>query len=195
MKFFYSHGFHSSKKSITYQRICSGLDIMPLEITYDNGGDFRINLQNMKEQLLSQLNENESFSFIGNSLGAFYLWQLILNAESLGIPLPHTLIIFNPVFEPLGQLKKYIDKPQLNHTSKLPFTLSFSHWESYAYALRLPMPDAIRTVVCLCEGDEIIDMGVSRAYWRHYAQIIHLQGGHIIDNFEPLYPKLLDFLS
>ena len=196
MQFFYSHGFHSSKDSLAYQRICEGLHLKPLQLVYDNGGDFRTNLQSCKEQLMVY-KPTMPFGLIGNSLGAFYLWQLMLYADTLNVPLPCVFIFFNPVFEPLGQLKKYIDKPQINSTTQQHFTLCDKHWESYAFALRLPIPNTISNingVVCLSESDELIDGSISQAYWQHYAKIVHLQGGHIITDFAPLYECLCPLL-
>ncbi|WP_276896453.1 YqiA/YcfP family alpha/beta fold hydrolase [Helicobacter japonicus] len=197
MEFFYSHGFHSSKDSISYKRICEGLGIAPFELIYDNGGDFMINMQSLATQLKTYKQDfalNTPFGFIGNSLGAFYLWQLILFAKQLDIPLPHSLVFFNPVFEPLAQLKKYIDKPQNISNTQSHFTLSKVHWQSYALALRTPMPQDIRTIVCLSMNDERIDSSISQAYWQYYAQILYMEGGHIITDFKPLYTHLHSFL-
>ncbi|MCH5313055.1 MAG: hypothetical protein J1E28_01465 [Helicobacter sp.] len=196
MEFFYSHGFHSSKQSLSYERICKGLQIAPLELIYENGGNFVTNLHNLATQfkMHKQTLSSAPFGFIGNSLGAFYLWQLILHSSELELSLPHTFVLFNPVFEPLSQLKKYIDKPQHISNTNATFTLSLAHWQSYALALRTPMPK-IRTIVCLAHNDERIDRDISQAYWQHYGEILHIQGGHIIADFAPLYPHLRPFLE
>lgn len=193
MQFFYSHGFHSSQNSLSYKGICAGLNLAPLELIYENGGDFRANLQACKSQLIEH-KFRPPFGFIGNSLGAFYLWQLILHAPKLNIALPEVFILFNPVFEPLSQLKKYINIPQSNSTTGAGFSLSRKNWQSYAHALRTPMPSAIRTLVFLSVDDERIDGSISEAYWGEYAQIRHIQGGHIISDFSALYADVHSFL-
>ncbi|CUU40555.1 MULTISPECIES: YqiA/YcfP family alpha/beta fold hydrolase [Helicobacter] len=198
MEFFYSHGFHSSKNSISYKRICEGLGIVPFELIYDNGGDFMMNMQSLATQLKAYRQDfasNAPFGFIGNSLGAFYLWQLILYASQFGLALPHTFILFNPVFESLTQLKKYIDKPQSISNTESHFILSKTHWQSYALALRTPMPQNIRIIVCFSMNDERIDSSISQAYWQHYAQILYIEGGHIITDFAPLYDDLHPYLQ
>lgn len=202
MQLFYSHGFHSGKDSITYQRIRDGLGVVPLQLVYDNGGDFRHNLYTLKTQLNNYIatTSTATFGFIANSLGAFYLWQLILHIASRQKCeekhlMPRTLVLFNPVFEPLWQLKKYIDKPEYNTSTRETFTLTRNHWESYAYALRTSMPKHIRTIVCLSKNDELIDIDMTRAYWRLYAEIMQIQGGHIITDFAPLSACLSSYLQ
>ena len=129
MEFFYSHGFHSSKNSISYKRICEGLGIVPFELIYDNGGDFMMNMQSLATQLKAYRQDfasNAPFGFIGNSLGAFYLWQLILYASQFGLALPHTFILFNPVFESLTQLKQ-------DALAKLRSCLAHSYASKYTH--------------------------------------------------------------
>lgn len=185
MQYFYSHGFHSSRDCQTYKRLCRGLDIAPSQLVYDNGADFYTNLRSCKSQLQNCIESNTRFGFIGNSLGAFYLWQLTLFAPTLNIPTPHTLILFNPVLDPLAQLKKYINQPQINTTTHQSFTLTYDSWASYAHSLRMPLAEQIQCIVCLSLDDELIDVQISKAYWQHYARIITNEGGHIITDFVP----------
>lgn len=194
MQYFYSHGFHSSRDSQAYKRLCCGLDIEPQQLVYDNGTDFYTNLYSCKSQLQNCIESNMPFGFIGNSLGAFYLWQLTLFAPTLSIPTPHTLILFNPVLEPLVQLKKYINQPQINTTTHQSFTFSYDSWVSYAHSLRMPLAKQIQCIVCLSLDDELIDVQVSKAYWQHYARIVMIEGGHIITDFSPFKQTLAPFL-
>lgn len=195
MLLFYSHGFHSSLDCEAYKRLCVGLNIAPKQVIYDNGGDFSLNLNHCAHQILSVLNARNDFGFIGNSLGAFYLWQLSLFANSLNLPLPRYLVLFNPVLEPLSQLKKYIDKPQMNATTHTPFTLARAQWESYALALRMPLPKSIQCYVVLSKNDELIDVELSRVYWQQYAHIIEHEGGHVIADFAPFSHLLSPLLT
>ncbi|STQ86773.1 hypothetical protein LS73_007030 [Helicobacter muridarum] len=214
MQLFYSHGFHSSRNCLSYLRICEGLKVSPIQLIYDNGADFRENLFMLKNQLLDS-NPSKHFGFIGNSLGAFYLWQLMLYSSELKIPMPSTFIFFNPVFEPLAQLKKYIDIPQINTTTQDTFTLTRANWESYAHYLCMPLSrNANRQdnhisksiennidkfseyggIVCFSYGDKLIDWHVSQAYWKNHANILHIQGDHVIVDFTPLLESIRPFL-
>ncbi|CAM3260158.1 YqiA/YcfP family alpha/beta fold hydrolase [Helicobacter labetoulli] len=193
MQFFYSHRFHSSYHCQAYFRICEGLDITPFELVYENGGDFMANLHNIKKQFLAQLNPKEPFCFVGNSLGAFYLWQLVLFAHNLEIPTPQAMMLFNPVLTPLTQLEKYINKPQINSTTQKEFTLNLESWQSYAHALKLPPPKEVKICVCISQNDELINPRISQAYWQNYAQILLSQSGHSIADFSP-YKKPLHTL-
>lgn len=152
---------------------------------YENGGDFMANLHNIKKQFLAQLNPKEPFCFVGNSLGAFYLWQLVLFAPSLEIPTPQAMMLFNPVLTPLTQLEKYINKPQINSTTQKEFTLNLESWQSYAHALKLPPPKEVKICVCISQNDELINPRISQAYWQNYAQILLSQSGHSIADFSP----------
>lgn len=185
MQFFYSHGFHSSLHCQAYCRISQGLDITPFQLVYDNGGDFMANLHSLKEQFLSELKQQEPFCFVGNSLGAFYLWQLTLFAPYFEIPSPQAMMLFNPVLNPLAQLEKYINKPQTNTTTQKAFTLTLESWQSYAHALQVPPRKDIKICVCISQNDELINPRISQAYWQNYAEILHSQSGHSIADFSP----------
>lgn len=168
---------------------------MPFQLVYDNGGDFMINLHSLKEQFLSEFQKQESFCFIGNSLGAFYLWQLVLFAPYLEIPTPQAMMLFNPVFEPLAQLEKYINKPQLNTTTQKEFTLTLKSWQSYAHALKTPPSNDIKIYVCISQNDELINPRISQAYWQNYAQILLSQSGHSIADFSPYKESFIALLQ
>lgn len=190
MEYFYSYGFHSSTNCETYQKICAGLKLNPIELSYDNGGDFHTNLTMLCEQLTAHINERKinTFGFIGNSLGAFYLSQLAFLANlKKSIPLPKKLIMFNPVVTPLTQLKKYANKIQINTTTSQAFTFPLCSLESYKDA---PLPSVqstqnIECFVCLGINDELININDTQQYWQDYAHIITFEGGHKVKDFSP----------
>ncbi|TLD81073.1 hypothetical protein LS68_006315 [Helicobacter sp. MIT 05-5293] len=191
MEYFYSYGFHSSIKCETYQKLCAGLRLNPIELSYDNGGDFQTNLTRLCNQLTTYINERKisSFGFIGNSLGAFYLSQLtfLANDSKDSIPLPKKLIMFNPVVTPLTQLRKYADKIQINTTTSESFAFPLCSLESYKEA-RLPSAQLTQNTecfVCLGINDELIDINDTQRYWHNYARIITFEGGHKVKDFAP----------
>lgn len=224
-QFFYSHGFHSSLNCAVYDKICKAFKIAPYQLVYDNGGGFKPNLLELKKQFLAHLErhnnieskpdsmpkdksnttksaplkpnlESSAFVFIGNSLGAFYLWQLALFAKDLALPHPKAIVLFNPVLEPLSQLEKYINKPQTNATTNASFCLDKAAWQSYAESKRVPLEKDIKSLVFIAKDDELINSNVSSAYWQcHASKVVLIEGGHKIRDFTPFRDDITALLS
>lgn len=201
MLYFYTYGFHSSLNCDAYKRLCSGLEIAPVQLEYANGGLFTDNIKWLKKQILNYLNthfekpQNTQFCYIGNSQGAFYLSQLAaFSASDVTFPKPSALFLFNPVRDPILQLTKYIGD-NLNTTTNTHFEFSKAALHSYKSAINHAgsTQDSIKRYVFIALQDELINAQDSIKYWQDTSSIITFEGGHKIYDFTPFAKILREF--
>lgn len=189
MIYFYTYGFNSSLGCNTFINLKQGLDITPIELEYYNNGLFMDNIELLTKQIKEHIHQYgiESFAFIGNSLGAFYLSQIASFAiQDDYYPKPLACFLFNPVNNPLLQLKKYIGR---NHNTTTNQTFDFTQEAFDSYQCYLSphgeSEESISRFVFIALEDELINANDSIAYWQHTAQVHTFHGRHKIYDFTP----------
>ena len=157
MKYVYIHGFNSGKNSSTGKVLKGFLgDVICLE--YDSSKFFNENLSSLKDQLLSQI-DDEDFVLIGSSLGGFYVERLgveLRNYNHIGN------VLINPCNNPKDQLKQFLGKTKSFETNK-EWLFTEEILDSYDYVDTRSY--TVNRVVIIGMKDEVINPIDNINYW------------------------------
>ena len=190
----YIHGFNSGPngRSGRLLSVVTGQAVVCL--SYDYSQPFEGCLSALKKQLNFYFGASDRICLMGSSLGGFYALQLRHAAIS-------HVIAWNPGVNPAVQLEQFLgSNTRFTDGKRWIFTESICH--SYALA-----PDARRwnesevgaetprRDIYVGNQDEILDSGLTLAYWRGFANLHVIQSGHQIEDYAPMREVILSGLK
>lgn len=178
----YIHGFNSFKNSSSLNRLQKAINKDVYGPGYDSSAPFSENI----ESLIDQVQNLDDIVILGSSLGGFY-------AEQLQYRLDRTktiaCIMFNPVIDPVTQLRQFLGK-NTNFATGKEYYFSETALKSYVSAVDT-RSRTIPRVIYLAEEDEVLDSNLTREYWKDNAHIIEIKGGHQVEDYQPFAREIL----
>ncbi|MFW6312180.1 MAG: YqiA/YcfP family alpha/beta fold hydrolase, partial [Nanoarchaeota archaeon] len=183
MKIPYIHGFNSSSKSNTKNRLEEALEIDVIPLEWECNNSYNNNLKSLYNQIKKI---NSDFLIIGSSTGSFYADHLT-NFDYI-----RGLVLFNPVINPKKQLSNFLGKNK-----------NFSTGEEYLFTPEILNSydnidinyETINRVIFIGKNDNILDNKETKKFYKNRAYIKWVDEGHIIENFEPYKNDILEMFN
>ena len=175
MKYFYIHGLNSTGEK-TIKELSRVLETKVIGLDWKTELCYRTNVENMQEQIESY--GEDDFVIIGSSMGGFY-------ARILSNVLKVPCVLFNPVTD---VRKAYENIKDIEFYSNLSKELVNS------YDLAMISDITIPRLVVIGLNDTVINPNDTIETWKGRCNLITVDEGHQIENFEP-FKEAIEHLS
>lgn len=176
MKIFYIHGFNSYKGSSTPKKIQRAIGMPVQELYYRSEKSYQEIMQDLKSQYLT-LYHGEPTIIAGTSMGGFFADQLC------EMPNIYAIVLINPVVDPVEVLSQetFIGEQEnfITHEKYI-----FAKEIAQTYQARIDLRNIpVKRYLLSAEHDELLNPETSRNYWKNCAQIVPIEGGHRLTDF------------
>jgi len=189
----YIHGFNSSPQSLKAEQTKAYLAINHPEVVF-HCPQLATSPQaaiRQLEDIIQQVADNSTWSFIGSSLGGYFASYLAEKHQQLAV-------LINPAIKPFELLDDYIGQQENPYTGIIYHVTKLHITELKAMEPSAPKFDSQQknnTLIMVQTGDEVLDYQQAIEKYQHCRLIVEQGGDHSFINFDKKLPTIADFLQ